>query len=799
MYKYLKFSILLIFIGCQFSVFSQNCAEGEIYLNIKFLTDNYGYEFSWELVTLDGTIIHASPEDEQYGNDTLYDLEYCLSENTCYQLRLNDTYGDGFLDQGFIDVIIDSDTVAQLKDYDYFYSIDFNCPEGSVCSSAVPLEDGVSQQVNEESWYTIELETPGLYEISTCNNPEGCSSTIWIYETCDGEITDSNEGTIFYNTESDSCGGLATIFAPLTIDKEYYVRIKYEGACEGLEINFNYQGTILGCTDPASCNYDPLAIEDDGSCFSWEDPRCEDGPDLRLNPDVLRSSLFLDQLENNDGCLIEENCIKGYGIRDIIRFSTQIENVGSLDYFIGDPVDAPGQFEYDPCHNHWHYDGYAKYTLYDSEGNLIPIGYKNGFCVLDLVCPSFDMYTYGCDYMGISAGCVDIYDSNLDCQWLDITDVPDGDYLFLARVNEDLARDALGRPEMDSLNNNAQLCFNLSRTSGVAAIELIDECDLYIDCAGTLYGSAEVDCHGNCAGTALAGDANQDLLISAADVQMYIVNIFDKMPTTRCNDLHEDGELNIYDAALLKSCIFYGQNHEHDGGSTVHDHCTFPTGIYNDVQPFAIKLDHPENKSYVDVNIMNASDGLYSFQFQLSGIEIESVVEMNDSPDQIFDIYFDQESGTVMGLATANIGLPRSDEFQSVVRVHFNTHDGEVCFLDNSIFSSDSDELILTIIEESCISIVISNTNEIIESNQIIITPNPASDFVNIEIENISDFSQYVVRQVDGKLLDSSNKIEQKFSLDVSEWQDGIYFITISGSAKSVVKKIIVQGSNQED
>ena len=38
------------------------------------------------------------------------------------------------------------------------------------------------------------------------------------------------------------------------------------------------------------------------------------------------------------------------------------------------------------------------------------------------------LYDFSCVNMGISSGCSDKYGSELDCQWIDITDVADGTY-----------------------------------------------------------------------------------------------------------------------------------------------------------------------------------------------------------------------------------------------------------------------------------------------------------------------------------------------------------------------------------
>lgn len=799
MYKVLKFTILPILFLIPLFAFSQvDCPDDQLTLNIEFLTDDYGYEFSWELLA-DGQIIEAGPTGgEQYGNDVLNNIDLCLINTRCYELKFYDTYGDGFIGNGYLAVQLDGEEVLREENYGSFVSLNFNCPEGSVCENAETLDLGSINQNIQEAWYHLAIDTTGIYELSTCSSGENCETTIYIYENCEGDFPDNNEGTIYYNTESDSCGTKGLIMVPFSAEREYYVRIEIDNeSCSEIQIDFSFKGTILGCTDPLSCNYNPLAIEDDGSCFAWEDPRCSQGPDLRLNQDVLEASMYMDQLENNDACLIDENCIKGYGLRDIIRFTTQIENVGNLDYFIGDPVEAPGQFEFDQCHNHWHYDGYAKYTLYDTIGNVIPIGYKNGFCVLDLTCPSFDMYTYGCDYMGITAGCTDIYDAYLDCQWLDITDVPDGNYVFVARVNEDLARDALGRPEMDSINNSAQVCFNLFRTNGEPQLEIIQECESYFDCEGTLYGNAEIDCNGNCNGMAVTGDLDEDQAVTMGDVVAYIETILSPIsPPSKCTDLDDNGEINVYDAALLQSCINYGISHEHEGGSNLHNHCTFPAGIYNDVNPFTLFIEQPENESFVDVHILNEGDGLFAFQFELTGIDISSVSEMSNTPDQVFDINFNPETGKVIGLATGIAGLTRSNEMQNLVRVHFTEQDGEVCVSENMVFSSDNDELVLTTIEESCIPIVISSSEDLAVNQNVHIHPNPTSAITNITLENLKEINNYTIHHLDGRILQKSNITDQNFSVDLSKWTDGIYYITFSGKDKSIVRKLIVQNSN---
>ena len=61
---------------------------------------------------------------------------------------------------------------------------------------------------------------------------------------------------------------------------------------------------------------------------------------------------------------------------------------------------------------------------------LLPKSYYNPFSGVD---PKYDCENYG--DQGITPGCKDIYYANIDCQWLDVTELDLGTYIFKMAIN----------------------------------------------------------------------------------------------------------------------------------------------------------------------------------------------------------------------------------------------------------------------------------------------------------------------------------------------------------------------------
>lgn len=782
-------------------VFGQDCADDEILFSIEFRTDDYGYEFTFELIDAEGNQYYITPDTLDYDNNTVYNEEFCLSNEFCYELILMDSYGDGFINDGYISFSINGEEIDNISGFPGIKTYNFNCPVGYSCTDALEISPDSYNQSFNEFWYLVHPVDVGIYEFTTCNNDPNCNTTIWIYPNCDVPFADDNTATINYNDDNATCGSLALLNQVLNNDRDYLIRVRKDSLCGDIEFAYNYLGPVTGCTDPEACNYNPLATVEDGSCYSFDDPECMNRPDLVLNEAVLRSSMYAitQNFDDNNqyNCLIEENCLKGVGRRDLIRFDTRIENIGQDDYFIGSFNDLEtDQFTFDNCHNHWHYDGYAEYSLYDESGQYIPIGYKNGFCVLDLECPSQNMVQYDCDFMGITAGCADIYAAYLDCQWLDVTDIPDGNYVLLTVVNVDNAPDRRGRYELEFENNWAQACIEISRASGQLEFNHIEDCDPYVDCKGDLYGKAVPDCTGECDGTTIRGDINFDQALVMNDVEGYIQAVLNQDTPSECTDLHKDGEYNVYDASLLLSCLRNGETHNHPTGTSNHDHCFFPTGLYNHLDTMELDLVHEQGNDYFDINLRNPNDALSSFQMAFSGISIKNVAQnIAGETNMIFDIHINEEKDMIMGLSVADsLTIPRSNQFNSFLRIFVEEGMEEVCLLENTMLISDNDQWVIHVLEDNCFDAnFTSNTKELDLTTDITIRPIPANDYVQISINaNNKSFSHYTITDVSGKKLRYDNIKENNIKVDVSSWNEGIYFIHLSGNENSVIKKFVV-------
>ncbi|MCC7541229.1 MAG: hypothetical protein IT379_33740 [Deltaproteobacteria bacterium] len=164
-------------------------------------------------------------------------------------------------------------------------------------------------------------------------------------------------------------------------------------------------------------------------------------PDLTVSTDRLSAELAAGWEHFADGdCAVSEGCVGGAGWRRLLRFSTETPNHGTGDMSLGAPTDDNPAYRHDECTDQYLFDGYADYALESTDGGVVASGRKRAFCLMDTNriadepdVPRTGRYT--CDVQGISRGWSDVYHSGLECQWIDVTGVPPGDYTLRVHVN----------------------------------------------------------------------------------------------------------------------------------------------------------------------------------------------------------------------------------------------------------------------------------------------------------------------------------------------------------------------------
>lgn len=160
-------------------------------------------------------------------------------------------------------------------------------------------------------------------------------------------------------------------------------------------------------------------------------------PNLTILGDYTIDTLFLDdQFFGMNSCSLEEMCIEATGQRRLLRFSTVTANVGEADLVVGVPSSDDPFWEWGECHGHYHFANYAVYELVGPSG-VVATGRKQAFCLedTDQIDPNKPGQGFTCEYQGISAGWADQYSVSLPCQWIDVTDVPPGDYTLRISIN----------------------------------------------------------------------------------------------------------------------------------------------------------------------------------------------------------------------------------------------------------------------------------------------------------------------------------------------------------------------------
>jgi lysyl oxidase len=166
-------------------------------------------------------------------------------------------------------------------------------------------------------------------------------------------------------------------------------------------------------------------------------------PDLVVDPQRLVSQMeIVDRYFGPDDCALAEGVVGGTGYRRLLRFDTVIMNRGDKDLVVGDRSDPSNPyakwFVFHSCHGHYHIKNFSIYELFNLD-RITPVaqGTKQGFCFEDSFKYEGNKSNgYDCEYQGITSGWGDWYYKQLVGQWIDITGVPEGDYIVRVTINK---------------------------------------------------------------------------------------------------------------------------------------------------------------------------------------------------------------------------------------------------------------------------------------------------------------------------------------------------------------------------
>ncbi|XP_077091670.1 lysyl oxidase homolog 1 [Siphateles boraxobius] len=169
-------------------------------------------------------------------------------------------------------------------------------------------------------------------------------------------------------------------------------------------------------------------------------------PDLVPDPNYVQASTYVQRAHMYSlRCAAEEKCLASsaysadatdYSVRVLLRFPQRVKNQGTADFIPNRPRHT---WEWHSCHQHYHsMDEFSHYDLLEvSSGRKVAEGHKASFCLEDTTCDFGHLKRFACTShtQGLSSGCYDTYNADIDCQWIDITDVQPGNYILKLQVN----------------------------------------------------------------------------------------------------------------------------------------------------------------------------------------------------------------------------------------------------------------------------------------------------------------------------------------------------------------------------
>ncbi len=199
------------------------------------------------------------------------------------------------------------------------------------------------------------------------------------------------------------------------------------GSCSGGDLCAELEGR---CVPPSGCDhFQPTCKSCGPKSYCGTDCQCHPTAETLIDLIPAPAATLLPSIEfewrsfEGSSCGLAEGCVPGPGRWLLMRFSTDVLNQGLAGFKPGDPTTQPELFDYHECHQHYHFSGFANYSLLSYDGAHVLSGRKLSYCMEDsyqhLTGPNIPCEAGStCDDQGIQPGWADSYPATLDCQWL---------------------------------------------------------------------------------------------------------------------------------------------------------------------------------------------------------------------------------------------------------------------------------------------------------------------------------------------------------------------------------------------
>jgi lysyl oxidase len=256
------------------------------------------------------------------------------------------------------------------------------------------------------------------------------------------------------------------------------------------------------CTRDADCTVEQICCLTGrlGSCAEVDSAERCPRPDLVVFADANLAPTFSERVFLNNrldsSCAVDKGCVGGAGARRLLRFTLHTANLGDADFVLGVP--GMNGITQSSCDDALYSESFLRYELLADGGALVAEG--SGIANQCAFYPWDQFSTYNCSVVGLQRHSVNTYDADMECQWLDITNVRAGEYVLRVSINLE-GRDLESNPD----NNTLELPVH------------VPERDPLLPCDSTIQRSftAELEC-----GWSLLADATDVPCAPGENVQI---------------------------------------------------------------------------------------------------------------------------------------------------------------------------------------------------------------------------------------------------------------------------------------